>query len=232
MKLFALAALAALMAGCGGGGSAPPAPTAVAAPAAPAVPVCTPHAVTVLLDGDSTNWGFLSGSAGLRSSVYPELALQALLDAKYGSGAVTVRTGAVSGTVSNQWAAQPNDADFVFYNFGINDAVFSNPEATYKANLQAMYAAAPGRVVFQTPLPYFDATSTLPHVGYAQDMRDVAASLGAPVADSSAWAMAQPDWRTRVPDGKHPNDATYLDIAADVLLPALVPLVNPARCVS
>lgn len=192
--------LALALAACGGGGE----PAAVAD-----APACT---VSILLNGDSTNWGYAQG--GSRASVYPELALQQALDARFGAGRVLVSTGAVPGSTSTDALDQPRNADLVVYNPGINDVAYGHGESQYWAAMRVL-ARVPG-AVFQTPLPVAGAEKD-----YAGIMREAALEAGVPLIEARTAA----DWGTLQADGVHPTAAGYAVLGRDVLAPALAPLV-------
>lgn len=235
-RLIIAAVFCAPLAGCGGG-SAPNNPTAVAAPVI--VPSCTPHLVKIQLFGDSTLWGYdgVAGN-GSRAAVFPELALQATMDAKYGRGAVSIETRAVSGTITtnliegsdgvNKPWPQSVNADIIVVTFGINDKYTNMAPETYKANLLKL-SVSPAKIIFMAPLPVYYTSN--PSLSYAAEMKAVAASIGAPVADASAMALSTPDWLGYyAPDGVHPNSAGYQLLVDKVLAPAVDKLVAPLRC--
>jgi lysophospholipase L1-like esterase len=211
--LFALV-LSATLAACGGGGDSPP-------QAVQAEQACR---VSILLDGDSTMWGYAPGGGGARATTYPESELQRLMDVRFGAGVVTVRTGAVSGSTSYNADAQPVDADIVVYNSGINDAYVQMPLDVYAGNLRR-FAARAGTVVLATPLP----VSTRDDTAYSAAMLAVAAELGATVTDTRAYAISRTDWWQIATDGVHPSASGYALLAGEVLAPALVPMVE-SRC--
>lgn len=268
-----LAALTGLfLAACGGGGSSAPtppapaqtatppqapatapaptpAPTPAPAPAptpapTPAPPACVPKAsVKIQLFGDSTLYGYSSSEPSGRTAVYPELALQQSLDAKYGAGKVAVETRAISGTLTTNlidgfginlpWPQSVN-ADIVVINFGINDKYTDMPPAQYKANLTQIAQASPAQVLFSTPLPVW-AAKYLPaylSTSYAPEMREVATALSLPIADEGAYALSISNWQgTYAPDSAHPNSAGYQLLNDNVLAPAVFRLVSPMLCV-
>jgi lysophospholipase L1-like esterase len=178
------------------------------------VPVCN---VSILLNGDSTAWGYAAGGGGARASVYPELALQRAMDARFGRGVIAVRTGAVSGSTSVGALLQPRDADIVVYNSGINDVAHRVIPEEYRLNLRKL-AKVPG-AVFQTPTPVWNRKS------YDAAMREVAAEAGVPLIDAHAWALRQPDWWKIATDGVHPTSEGYESLANDLLMPSLARLV-------
>lgn len=200
-----------LLGACGGGGDAQ---------TTPAVQAATACHVSILLNGDSTMWGYEPGGGGARAAVYPELELRRLMDARFGAGVVTVRTGAASGTTSTDALTQPRDADIVLVNSGINDVAYGVPAETYRANLRELAAAG---AVLVTPLPVWQQP------GYDGIMREVAAAAGVPLVDTRAYAESRTDWWQIATDGVHPSASGYVLLAGEVLAPALAPMVE-ARC--
>jgi lysophospholipase L1-like esterase len=173
---------------------------------------------------------------GVRATTYPEVILQGMMDARFGAGAVVVSTRAVGGTSSAQLLAgtdglnrpwpQSVDADIVLLNHGINDSFLGVSEETYKADLLALMQA-PGKVVFETPLP----VSWAGYKDYAQIMRDTAAAEGVSVIDTAAFAATTSNWYGRyAQDGIHPNDAGYQLLVSGAVYPALEPMVAKLRC--
>lgn len=235
MKHVISLTLVALLAACGGGGSAE-APTS-----APVVPACSPKTVTIQISGDSTNYGETRndpGSAPYRVAAYPELIIQQAMDQKFGAGAVKVTTTAIPGATAadllagrsdmfaglsfQKWPAGTEGVDIVLMDFGANEALGGVSPEVFKANLRALAAAR--RVVFQTPLPNAGAA------GLAQSVREVANETGMPLIDLSAWALALPSWPQYLGDGLHPMNDGYALITRQATVPALVPLVEAARC--
>jgi hypothetical protein len=51
-----------------------------------------------------------------------------------------------------------------------------------------------------------------------------------PVADVDAYVRALPNWQRMIPDGTHPGAELHAMISANVLVPAVVPLVAKLRC--
>jgi lysophospholipase L1-like esterase len=193
--------------------------------------------VKIQLFGDSTMFG-QNASGGPRASIYPELALQRLMDNRFGVGAVKVSTRAVSGTASSNLLAgtdnlnspwpQSVNANIVVINHGINDLRYSVPIATYRSNLQKL-AVAPARVVFQTPFPIY--TLGTPSAAYAEVMRSVASERGVPLIDAMAYLLPYPGWHTEYAiDGIHATAAGYELVATNVQFPVLSKLVAPLLC--
>ncbi len=186
--------------------------------------------VRIQLFGDSTQVGYDRATNGPVAQP-PAKLLQAAMDARFGSGAVVVTERAVSGTTSGQLLAgsdgrnrpwpQEVDADIVVVNHALNDSYHHVPLATYAQQLRQFHAT-----VYETPNAI---TVPWPVAPYASAMRDVAASLHAPVADVDAWMRAQPDWPALLADGLHPTQAGYREIVQKVLMPALEPLVAAAQ---
>ena len=171
-------------------------------------PVCiAPAAPTkVQVFGDSTQYAQLN-------------ALDTYLKAYLGNDAVVVRNLAVSGTSTKHPLPEPIDPAAVsLANFGINDSARDVKDVEqYKANLRAM---APS--VFETPNP--------PHDTYAPAMREVAAELGRPVIDVSAYVRSLPGWEKRVPDGVHPDRGLYNEITEKAVGPAMAEIISKLRC--
>lgn len=186
--------------------------------------------VRIQLFGDSTQFGY-DGKTDKQVAHPPAAVLQSLMDARFGAGAVIVTERAVPGTTSAQLLAgtdgrnrpwpQEVDADIVVVNHALNDADRHVPLTTYADQLRRLHPT-----VYETPNP---VTVGWPSPAYARVMREVAAEQHAPVADVETWMLAQPHWRERLPDGLHPDDATYGEIVRQVLMPTLEPLVVAAQ---
>ncbi|HXD07832.1 MAG TPA: SGNH/GDSL hydrolase family protein [Burkholderiaceae bacterium] len=227
---------------CGGGGDDPTTPYSNGADAAapawqsqkvsdPTIACSNPRVVKIQLFGDSTMWG-LDGETNTRSGNRPDLALQREMDARYGSGRVVVESRAVGGTYTTQlldgtdglnkpWP-QSVDADITVLNFGINDRAYVVPDQ-YAENLRRLNVK-----VYETPNPISVPADS--DNNYAQWMRQVAAEKSAVLADTNAYVRSLPNWTAYFGDKVHPNTALYGMIVHDVLLPAVVPLVESAAC--
>ncbi len=186
--------------------------------------------VRIQLFGDSTQFGY-DGKTDKQTAHPPAVVLQSLMDARFGSGAVIVTERAVPGSASAQLLAgtdgrnrpwpQEVDADIVVVNHALNDAYTKVPLPKYAEQLRRLHPT-----VYETPNP---VTIGWPSSKYARVMRQVAAEQHAPVADVETWMRAQPHWRQHLTDGLHPDDATYGEIARQVLMPTLEPLVLAAQ---
>ena len=202
---------------------------------------CQPaEPVRVQLFGDST----MAGKDGATKKIAarpPAVLLQGYFDRRFGAGAVNVTSRAVSATTAVRLIAgqdglnkpwpQSVDADLVVVNHGINDLRHHGDAAAYRAALSTI-AAGPVPVVFQTPSPIRIGPDL---GGYAAIMRDVAAQHRAPVADVHAYVAALPGWKSYIPDWGHPSQALYERLAAEVVGPALSPVVAKLlhpRCAS
>ena len=189
-----------------------------------------PPAVRIQLFGDSTQFG-LDGRTGRAVPQPPMALLQDAMDARFGAGTVVVTERAVSGTTSGQlldgtdgrnrpWP-QEVDADIVVVNHALNDSNHHVPLDVYARQLRQLHAT-----VYETPNAI---TVPWPAAPYAAAMREVAASLHAPVADVDAWMHAQPGWPALLADGLHPTQDGYREIVLKVLMPTLEPLVVAAQ---
>jgi lysophospholipase L1-like esterase len=180
------------------------------------------HTMRIMLNGDSTMWGFEPGGGGARSEIYPEKALQALMDKRFGPGIIEVRTGAENGATSGDMLRQPRDADLVVYNPGVND-VRRIGVSVYKANLRELIRSVPG-VVFQTPLPVWGQNS------YAEDMRQVAAENGVPLIDAYHLAETQQAYWDYAIDGVHLTSEGNELFARWAQYPVLEPIIAHKLC--
>ncbi|MDO9219196.1 MAG: SGNH/GDSL hydrolase family protein, partial [Lacisediminimonas sp.] len=216
---------------CGGSGSDTPASANSTAQAgsnaAPLTSTSAPSTVTQGIDyyGDSTVWGFASGTAGTQVSRPPPVIFAAQLPA---SARYVVRNEGVSRTTACQllqgtdgvhpdWQAQMRNsaAKFVIINHAINDQRQDIGEsvAAYKVCLLALSQIARQlgkHVIFETPNPTDQSGAGLDQ--YVTAMREVAASERLSLIDQYAYLLARlngADVRTLMPDGTHPSDSTY-----------------------
>jgi lysophospholipase L1-like esterase len=173
--------------------------------------------------GDSTVWGYASGSQGERVERPPTQVFAESLPARL---RLDVRNHGVSGSTACQllegadgrhppWPQQmqASPARFVILNYGINDQ-WRHDIATYRGCLRELVrvARAHGKdVVFETPNPTRDSGPGGLDI-YVQAMRDVAQEIGVPVIDQYAYLSRLLQGRsplTLVPDGLHPSQGTY-----------------------
>ena len=163
----------------------------------------------------------------------PAVALQEILDARFGRGATLVENRGVGGTTAKELVAGTDGlnqpwprsvaAEIVVLNHGINDLTHDGDPAAYRAALLMIAQNTGGAsLVFETP-NVVQVFNTAP---YAQAMREVAAEFKVPVADTNALSAAQQS----LGDWAHPTDAGYVSIVANSLAPAVVPLVAALLC--
>jgi lysophospholipase L1-like esterase len=207
--------------------SAPPAsatpstPTAPVTPSAPSAPAATTQVIEYY--GDSTIWGYRSGSGG-QVAVPAPAAFAAALPA---SGKYNVRNEGVNGSTSCQllngtdgrhpsWDAQmaASQASVVIINHAINDE-WQMDVATYKSCLTSLAQKAKSRgkkVVFETPNPTRDSGPSSLDV-YVNAMKAVATQEHLPVIDQYKYLTDYLNGQspyTICPDGLHPTDAVYI----------------------
>jgi hypothetical protein len=231
LKLLAALTLSASLFACGGGGSdSPVSANSTAQTGSTAVPLTStaaPSTTTQAIDyyGDSTVWGFASGSAGTQVDRPPPVIFAAQLPA---SARYVVRNEGVSRTTACQllqgtdgvhpdWQTQMRNstAKFVIINHAINDQRQDIGESVpaYKACLVALSQIAKQqgkRVIFETPNPTDQSSTGLDQ--YVVAMREAAASERLNLIDQYAFLMTRlngADVRTLMPDGTHPSDSTY-----------------------
>lgn len=177
--------------------------------------------------GDSTVYGYASGSTGTQVARPAPAVFASLLPS---AGRYVVRNEGVSGSTACQllrgqdqvhpdWATQLANSNpkFVIINHAINDQSTNKGESVsaYSDCLTQLVTIAKqaGKIViFETPNP--TDQSGLGLENYAQAMRTVAAAQGLKVIDQYQYLSAKlgnNDVRTMMPDGTHPNDATYVD---------------------
>lgn len=173
--------------------------------------------------GDSTIWGWATGTSGARVGTPAPDAFAAALPSPPEN---TVRNEGVSGTTAcdllqgtdgqhSEWTEQmqTSDATHVIVNYGINDQKVYGV-SQYRSCLRdlAVVARANGKqVVFETPNPISDDGL----LDYVQAMRAVAAEQqpAVPVIDQHAYLLDYLDGQdvsTIIPDGEHPNQETYI----------------------
>lgn len=219
-------ALCLLLNACGGGGGGPDA----AAPGASAV--CTPAAlpVTIHAYGDSTMSGLVvrADRSYYQATRHPLVALQALLDARFGSGvALLVQESVGGGTTRGQLAQGSGPLQGVsIENFGINDSLLLSVEE-FKANLRALDPD-----VYQTPIPTDVAHwhgKPAAYEQFVQAVRDVAAEKGKPLIDMHAYIAAIPNWQWLTSDGLHPGEDLYARMAQP-MFEVLAPIVAKLTC--
>ncbi len=181
-----------------------------------------PQALTIDYYGDSTIWGYGSGT-GARVATPAPAAFAANLP---NSSRHTVRNEGVNSSDACQllngrdgkhpaWDAQmaSSDADVVIINHAINDQWRMSVDQ-YKSCLTslAVKAKAHGKkVIFETPNPTRDAGANSLGI-YVNAMKAVAAQQGAPVIDQYNYLLGYLNGQspyTICPDGLHPSEAVY-----------------------
>jgi lysophospholipase L1-like esterase len=180
------------------------------------------QALTIDYYGDSTIWGYGSGSGTRVATPAPATFAAALPN----SARHTVRNEGVNASDACQllnghdgkhpaWDTQmaSSNADVVIINHAINDQ-WRMDVGTYKSCLTslAVKAEAHGKkVIFETPNPTRDAGANSLGV-YVNAMKAVAAQQGAPVIDQYNYLLSYLNGQspyTICPDGLHPSDAVY-----------------------
>lgn len=185
---------------------------------------CVPKVVRIQLFGDSTQAGYF---AALEND--PSKMLQTALEARFGAGSAVVIQRGMSGTTVVDLVKAIGPAplnspmrfdlvDITVINYGINDQRYRVPIPIYKLWL---YTFSP--TVYETPNPVSGGSDE-----YARAMREVAGNR--PVADVDAYVRSLPHWEKLLQDGVHPGADLYRMISANVLVPAVVPLVAKLRC--
>jgi lysophospholipase L1-like esterase len=180
------------------------------------------HASLGLIEyyGDSTVWGYASGSDGAQvARPAPQVFAKSLPSwARY-----AVRNHGVSGSSACEllngtdgrhphWSEQMalSSARFVILNHAINDQ-WRYDVPTYQGCLRALAGIARDsgkQVVFETPNPTRDSGL----VAYVTAMKEVAARKGLPVIDQYAYLSGLFKGRSQeqiTPDGLHPSEAVY-----------------------
>jgi len=173
--------------------------------------------------GDSTIWGYRSGSGGQVDEPAPVAFASALAAA---GRSVSVRNEGVSGSTAcallngtdgrhARWSEHiaASAAQVVILNHAINDE-WQYDVATYQSCLRqlAQLARAAGKqVIFETPNPTRDSGPGGLDV-YVDAMKQVAAQEQVPVIDQYAYLtqyLAGRDVTTLCPDGLHPTQEVY-----------------------
>jgi lysophospholipase L1-like esterase len=234
---FPALALACALTACGGGGGdgpAAPAQTAATAtstttvtstPSAPPPPPLLASASQVIeYYGDSTIWGWASGSNGVQVAKPAPLAFA---EAFPTSPRQEVRNEGVSGTTActllagdgkhAEWNGQMTNstATVVIINHAINDAKPGTGESvsTYKTCLLSLVQIAKSkgkRVILETPNPV-SAFSGLEN--YVAAMKDVAAKEQVSMIDQFKYLTDYLNGRDTAeitPDGLHPTNDVYI----------------------
>jgi lysophospholipase L1-like esterase len=239
LKYFTFPALAlacALTACGGGGGDSPAAPARTAAtatstttvtPSTPTPPSAPPLAsVSQVIEyyGDSTIWGWATGSNGVQVNKPAPLAFAEAFPA---SPHQEVRNEGVSGTTActlltgdgkhAEWNGQManSTATAVIINHAINDAKPGTGESVsaYKACLLSLVqiAKAKGkRVILETPNPVSGFTGL---ENYVAAMKDVAAQEQVSLIDQFKYLTDYLNGRDTAeitPDGLHPTNDVYI----------------------
>lgn len=181
---------------------------------------------TIEYHGDSTIWGYRSGSGDRVATPAPAAFVAALpTPERYvvrnrgvnSADACEMLSGGnarYSASWENTMAA--SDADIVIINHAINDQWRMNTDR-YKSCLSSLASIAKQhgkKVIFETPNPTRDSYPGGLGV-YADAMKAVAAAQGAPVIDQYGYLMGRlnGDYRnvtSIIPDGLHPDEATYI----------------------
>lgn len=182
------------------------------------------RALLVEYYGDSTVWGYASGTDGRQVA---RTAPQVFAETLSARRRIEVRNHGVSGSTAcallegadgrhPPWAAQmqASQAHFVILNHAINDQWKHSPDV-YRQCLRtlARTARAHGKqMVFETPNPTRDSGADGLDV-YVNAMKDVAREEGVPVIDQYGYLSKKLQGRSPLlfaPDGLHPSDAVYV----------------------
>lgn len=238
-----LACLSAALLACGGGGGGGSdkvtSPSNPGSPSIPGSPDPTPSnpgsvdpgtpappaKVAHIIDyyGDSTVWGYASGS-GARVAKPAPLAFDEALPV---SPDHTVRNEGVNSSDACQllngrdgkhpaWEQQMtnSNASIVILNHGINDQ-WRYDVNTYKGCLKSLAQTAKSKgkkIIFETPNPTRDSGAGGLDV-YVNAMKDVARQENVPVIDQHSYLTNYLQGKsvyTICPDGLHPTDAVYI----------------------
>lgn len=174
--------------------------------------------------GDSTVWGFQSGSDGKQVA---RPAPQVFAETLTARARVEVRNHGVSGSTAcallegsdgrhPPWTTQmqASKAHFVILNHAINDQ-WKHGVDDYRGCLRALARTARKhgkQVVFETPNPTRDSGAGGLDV-YVAAMKEVAREEGVPVIDQYAYLGKMLQGRSPLafaPDGLHPSDTVYV----------------------
>lgn len=172
--------------------------------------------------GDSTVWGYKSGTGGQVDKPAPSVFAEQLRP----QSLYQVRNEGVNGTTAcdllngtdgrhAEWSQQmqKSPAKYVIVNFAINDQ-WKHDLAAYSSCLQnlARIARQSGkRMIFETPNPTRDSGKDGLDV-YVDAMRSVAAREGVPVIDQYRYLTEQLNGQPPTafsPDGLHPSESVY-----------------------
>lgn len=215
------------LASCGGGGGDSPAPVVSQPPPSQPGGDTTPPpadsttAYVIEYYGDSTVWGYRSGSPGERVATPAPQAFADALPAAAGHKVTnegvnsSYACGLLNGTdgVHPAWSTQmtSSDATHVIINHGINDQ-WEYDVATYRSCLTSLAQIAKSngkQVIFETPNPIENGNLE----PYVAAMKDVAAQQQVPVIDQHRYLMDYLNGNsvsTICPDGVHPSASVYV----------------------
>lgn len=231
-SILALAVTLSLAA-CGGSGStAPGSGDGVTPDPNPGTPPPTvklnESAQIIEYHGDSTVWGWQTGTDSVRVATPAPSAFESALPAYH-----TVRNLGVSGSTAcdllnagdgsgyaQPWAERMADSDatVVIINHAINDAVHEArryDRAQYRSCLNQLVdiASDEGKIVIlETPNPIDDGNGGVTIGNFVEEMRTVATQRGVNLIDQYAHLQQQP-WADMdiAPDGLHPTQEIYIE---------------------
>jgi hypothetical protein len=203
-----------------------PAPTSAPTPSPSPSPAPAPTSASIDYYGDSTVWGYQSGSGAQVANPAPAV-FAVTLPQYHLATQYTVRNEGVNGTTACQlldgsdgkhpaWDTQMSNSNaaIVIINHGINDEWKDGGIDSYKSCLAslAQKAKAHGKtVIFETPNPTRDSYPDGLDA-WADAMRGVAAQQGVAVIDQYAYLKSYLNGAsplTICPDGLHPTEAVY-----------------------
>ena len=172
--------------------------------------------------GDSTVWGYRSGTGGQVAKPAPVAFAEALPQARK----FEVRNEGINGTTACDllngtdgkhaaWPAQmaASKAKYVFINFAINDQ-WKTDLSTYQSCLRSLARIAKQygkQMVFETPNPTRDSGPTGLDL-YVNAMKEVAGQENVPVIDQYQYLTVYLNGASPLvicPDGLHPADDVY-----------------------